>query len=327
MYGGGLRPYGFAADGVTHVPMEVERITEAAARILAGETLSQIANDWNRQSVPTVRSGHCWSNSMVKRLLVSPRTAGKRQHQGDIIGKAIWEPILDEVTWLQCRAVLNDPSRLKVRRNDDYPAKGLLVCGLCQSVLKPMPRSGRRSYGCKRRTGGCGKIYIGADPIEEYLWNVVIKIADLPELHEAAMAELAENSQRMTNLLAENEADETKRRDAVDDYKADVIDRETFNMLTKDLSVNINSRRAEVASIRGTSVFDRLGGDIAARWDTFTPGEKRQLAEAVIQEIVVNPAVVQGRNSFDPRRVEVWLRWAGIMDRIDEDRIVGGYDE
>jgi len=326
-YGGGLRPYGFAADGVTHVPEEAARIREAATRVLAGETLSEITNDWNRQAVPTVRTGHGWHTSMVKRLLVTPRTAGQRQHQGEILGPAIWKPVLDMATWLQCRALLNDPSRLRARRNVDYPAKGLLVCGLCKSMLKPMPRAGRRSYGCKSRTGGCGKVYIGANAVETYMWNVVKEIADSPELHEAAATEVVENSQRMRDLLAENEVDEEKLQKAVVDYANDEIDRNTFNMLTKTLNANMNGRRAEVAGLRGTSVFDRLGGEIAARWDTFTPDERRQLAEAIIQEIKVFPAIVQGRNAFDPRRLQVWLHWAGIMDRIDEDRIVGGYDD
>jgi len=326
-YGGGLRPYGFATDGVTHVPEEVERIREAATRILAGDTLSQIVNDWNQRPVPTVRPGRRWSLSGVKRLLVTPRIAGQRQHQGEIIGPAIWEPVLDMATWLQCRAILNDPARLRVRRNAEYPAKGLLICGLCKSPLKAMPRTGRRTYGCKSRTGGCGKIYIGADPVEEYLWTVVKGIADSPELREAAMSEMVENSQRMGDLLAENEADEAKQRQAVADYAADEIDRNAFNMLSKALTANISRRKSEVSGLRGTSVFDQLGGDIANRWDTFTPGEKRQLAEAIIDNVEVYPAIVQGRNAFDPRRLQVWLHWAGIMDRLDEGRFVGGYDE
>jgi hypothetical protein len=44
----------------------------------------------------------------VEAFLTSPRIAGLRSHQGEVVGPAVWAPILDETTWKRVRAILTD---------------------------------------------------------------------------------------------------------------------------------------------------------------------------------------------------------------------------
>ena len=48
---GGRRPFGYTADGLTVVEAEAALIREAAERVLAGETLREIATDWNDRKI------------------------------------------------------------------------------------------------------------------------------------------------------------------------------------------------------------------------------------------------------------------------------------
>ena len=47
--------------------------------------------DWNERGVKTVGGGK-WQGSMIRRVLMSPRIAGLKEHRGEIVG-IIVEPI------------------------------------------------------------------------------------------------------------------------------------------------------------------------------------------------------------------------------------------
>ena len=50
---GGPRAYGYAPDRITIIDAEAEVIRECAKRVLAGETLSRVANDLNGRKIVT----------------------------------------------------------------------------------------------------------------------------------------------------------------------------------------------------------------------------------------------------------------------------------
>jgi DNA invertase Pin-like site-specific DNA recombinase len=52
-YHGGHRSYGYTSDGVHIHEDAAARIREAAARVLAGESVRSIAKDWNARGVPS----------------------------------------------------------------------------------------------------------------------------------------------------------------------------------------------------------------------------------------------------------------------------------
>lgn len=180
---GGGRPYGFLADKVTHDPVEAEVIREVAGRVLAGESPYAIARDLNDRGIPTA-SGNRWHPNTLKRLICSPRIAGLRQHitrptgtnqpgggvyrgEGDLY-PAIWKPIIPRRQWERVR-VKADKADRRTRSGRTYLLTGFLFCWACGRHLVGQPNAGHPSYQCAKAAGGCGRVCIKAEPLEDHI--------------------------------------------------------------------------------------------------------------------------------------------------------------
>jgi site-specific DNA recombinase len=86
--------------------------------VLRGESLRSIVMDWNERGVKTVGSGK-WQGSMIRRVLMSPRIAGLKEHRGEIVGEATWPAIIDRATmidWSGCWAIPSGDQRITAGR-------------------------------------------------------------------------------------------------------------------------------------------------------------------------------------------------------------------
>jgi hypothetical protein len=99
---GGPRTFGYEADHYTIREDEAVLVREAAARALGGVSLRSIARDWNERAIPTVR-GAGWTYQSVHRMLGSPRIAGLRSRLGEVVGTAVWPPIVDRTNHAELR--------------------------------------------------------------------------------------------------------------------------------------------------------------------------------------------------------------------------------
>jgi len=143
---------------------EREYVREAARRVLKGDGLMTIARDWNTEGVPGA-SGGPWTAPTLRRVLLSSRIAGLREHGVDPSGKAlgdlspaVWAAALDRQTWDQLRAVLLNPERnISVRRATRYLLTGLIHCGAVAQPCSP-GRATTTGATCSTTTstsGGC----------------------------------------------------------------------------------------------------------------------------------------------------------------------------
>ncbi len=188
--GGGSRPFGFEADRVTIRRSEAKVIRELAERLLAGEALRSLCADLNRREIRTTTGGE-WKPNVLKRLLRSARISGQREHKGEIVAKAVWPAIIRPEQTTKIRAIFDDPSRRNLRAPRTYLLKGLLRCGRCGSTLVSRPREdGERRYVCARGPGfaGCGKTYVLAEPVEEFVTEAVLDRARLARAGAAPSA-------------------------------------------------------------------------------------------------------------------------------------------
>jgi site-specific DNA recombinase len=213
--GGGSKPFGYKiirhhqGEGARRrwrivgeelEPAEAKLIKDAATRVLRGESLRSIAMEWNKGGIKTVgasstkpkdertdqdRDARVWHGSMIRRVLVSPRIAGLREHPGEVITKdgepvkAAWPEIITRETHHRLVGLLKDPSRRPVNygRPRVHPLAGLLYCGSCGSRLVSylQPRQGR-GYGCRKdENPDCdARVRIAAEPMEAYIEGHVI---------------------------------------------------------------------------------------------------------------------------------------------------------
>lgn len=303
--GGGTRPFGFEPDRVTLRPSEAVLVREAAARVLAGEPLGSIITDWTARGVRTPTGGG-WRRSVLRRLLMSPRIAGFRSHEGRTT-TAVWPAIVDPDTHLRLVAVLGDPDRRKNWTSRTYLLTGGLArCGLCDAALVARPRTdGRRCYVCAKGHGfvGCGRIRILADPFEAEVEARLLLCLDgpLPLLErddvDGVTAEIQEVEARRTQLAADHYAD-------------GVIDRAQFLAATTALDARLSDLRRRLVHDVDQARRDAVTADsdrLADRWPDMTVGQRRAAIDAVVCAVVVHPAV-RGRNRFDPGRIAISWR-------------------
>ncbi len=166
--GGSRRCFGYAEDRITVIEHEAEMIREAAREIIAGASLSSICRRWNDAERFTAL-GATWRVSALRSLLLNPRITGLRVHRGQVVGPAVWPPILDRATFDRVNSILTDPRRAVERPVRRYCLGGLVHCGLCKAKLSTRNMEGRRYYHCTKSPGtpGCGHLGVVAEPLEQ----------------------------------------------------------------------------------------------------------------------------------------------------------------
>jgi DNA invertase Pin-like site-specific DNA recombinase len=157
----GTAPFGYRTDdrdydgkqipgrsrGLVIIPEEAAAVRKAYADFLSGITLAAIAREWRAAGYASHRKGLAdWEPYMIRRTLLRAANAGLIEHpvipygKGKIIGRAAWEPIIDEETFYAARATLMDPSRSTNygRGGGRTPehllsGTGILICSVCDS--------------------------------------------------------------------------------------------------------------------------------------------------------------------------------------------------
>lgn len=341
--GGGKRAFGWMRDkddpnvpeGMIVNETEAALIREAAERVLRGDTLRAIRDDWQRRGIPTV-TGAAWTTNSVKAILRNARNAGLRRHQGAVIGEAAWPAIINRPTWERLQTIFNDPSRQpRTPRSTSrpYPLRGVLQCGNCGRPLIAVPRKKptdndperrRRYYGCRRDPGpkgaqGCGKIFVDAEHVEKAVFGHVIPLVDDPHVRALAAGEQKAEHDEIETLLVSNAEDAATRNElAADHYQHRVIDRGTFLQQDAALRHRIEERQSRIASLRGHSALDRFDGPIADHWAELTADEQRTITLSLVRYVTVLPAGRGGFNRFRPTRLDIRWRWDELARRAQE---------
>jgi site-specific DNA recombinase len=108
---GGPRAYG--VDTVDRAKLndhEVEVIREVAEAIIGGESVRSQCLKLNARGDLTPR-GNQWAVTTLRRLLLSPRIIGKREHIHTGLHDAVAPAIIDELTQTRLRAAMARPAR------------------------------------------------------------------------------------------------------------------------------------------------------------------------------------------------------------------------
>lgn len=149
---GGRRPFGYEGDGVTPKDDEAKIVRETTEAILSGESLRRASGRLNAHGVLT-STGHRWTATDLRKVLIRPRNAGLMVHKGVVVGPARWAAIVDPDRWRALVAVVTDPAR----RTQWSSARVWMLSGIAQchcgsTVRGTMNKSGRTtvpSYACK----------------------------------------------------------------------------------------------------------------------------------------------------------------------------------
>jgi site-specific DNA recombinase len=306
--GGGHRPFGYRDDRITIDRREARLITKAAERVIAGASLRSIARAWNNDGVVTT-AGKPWSVHSLRRLLLSPRIAGLREHQGETVGDAVWPGIIDRATHERVRAILTDPRRGK-RSGSSVQSYlltgGIARCRLCGAGLMARPKAdGTRAMVCATDLGGCGKIKIKAEPVEDFVTAALLERLSDPKIVEKLKRDAAIKIDDAA-ALRQLEADRNALDELVQDrYVHRIIDHGAFLAADRELRERIETVERQFAAADRRVLL--AVPDIRERWATSDIGQQRGLLGMFVESVVVGPVAVRGRNRFDPDRVSI--RW------------------
>jgi site-specific DNA recombinase len=324
---GGIRRFGYDSDAVTIVPREAIAIRDAATRFLSGESLGDIARNWNERGMQTpgrtlrtpdgliTKPGNPWRVTTLRNVLSSPYIAGYRSHHTAGMVRGIWTPILDKATWDRVQARLQEPARLKAAnpRVRHYLLSGFLYCGLCGERMTASPRADRsRTYVCRRAPGlrGCGHIRRKAEPVEDLITHHVLTLIENTPAVAIGLNPRTQSEAQIAELGSMIERYRGKLEELSDDYYVDeAITKEQFLATTRSLEKKIEACDRERRQLLGGVTLVSIGDTpVREAWETRGLSWRRQLLSALIERIIIHPAPRPGRTKFDPSKIEIIWR-------------------
>lgn len=310
--GGGRRPYGYAADKLTIVEAEAEVLREIVARYLAGEgtrALCRWLNDAGHKSALGVE----WQVGTLNNLLANPRMAGLRVYKGEIVGEATWPAIIDRPTWDRLAARVASRARGPGQsKTSKYLLQQVLRCSRCGEKMNGAPTAGKPRYRCQKRPGtaSCGGVSINAEPLDELIVKMVLYRLDSPAVKDALAGRTAPPDAGVNAASEAILANERRLEEAREMFALGEIDRKDLVAIRRTVEAELDKlRRTLVRTEQAITLakFVDEGQDLGAMWDDLPQGRKQQILRALIDRVVISPAL-RGRTRFDPDRAEVIWR-------------------
>lgn len=314
--GGGRRPFGYESDRVTIREDEADLIRDAAARALAGESLRSVVADWNERGIPTV-TGARWSPTTLKRLLMSGRISGRREHRGTIVADAEWPAIVTAEQSTRLRALLTDQRRNRAAgvAARSYLLTGVLYCGRwekgelvdgCGARMTTRPSHSRGKkylrYICAADRGGCGRCGINAPQTEELVRDAVLAVLESPKMAKAIAAKRARGAKPapLDDLAAIDE----RRAELAEMYARREINAREWQ--TARSTLDEEERRLQAVTVERTHAAQAMPEleNLRDRWGDLDLDRKRAVIVTVVDRVHIAPTP-KGSNRFDPNRVDV----------------------
>lgn len=294
--GGGTgrhRAYGYERDQLTVIDAEKEIVVEAARRVLEGEPVGAIARDLNDRHVPTV-SGTPWSRTVLSGILRSPRTAGLRERNGQVVGRAVWTPLLDRHTWETVRAAIAHPAMPPGNNRRKYLLSGLIRCAHCEVPMNS--RTGNPpGYGCPVCIARVARPHLDRYVIE----HLVAMLAD-PRVRARLAADEAPDDTADEKVLADGQ----RRLDRIyDEWEELGASKEWVQRKTTEITAEMDRARARIIGRHRRSGLDDLPPlDDPEAFEALPLATQRALVRRLLPELTVSRTTRRGRG-FDPDRV------------------------
>jgi site-specific DNA recombinase len=308
-HGGARRPFGFDEDRITHRPAEAEVIRTLTARFLAGESLRSLARWLEVEEIRTVFDKP-WRTTTIKDMIANPRMAGLRRHRGQVVGDGVWDQIISVEDHKRVLALIEQRSVTRTRVPRSYLLTGMLRCGRCSNRLYSARRENSRRYVCMSGPdhGGCGRLTVVADPLEQLVAASVLFRLDTPELADTLAGRIAANEQAasLSETLA---ADQRQMAELAEMYAAREIGRSEWVTARKPIEARAADAERRLARMTRSDALAGIVGNgqaLQATWSELNLSRQNAIVKAVLDHAVVAPSSTRG-SVFDPERVDlVW---------------------
>lgn len=281
---GGRRAFGYTSDGMSLVEDEAEALRGAYQRLLAGRSLSGIAQDLNAARFTTTVGG-VWRHNAVRLMMGNLRNAGIRTHRGKEVGPGLWPAIVSEETVRAAIAMLSEPKR---RTNHVGSARRWL---------------GTRLYRCGRT--GCGALVVSTYR-EKYADGRVRRVYRCPA---CSLSRLAEPVDSWVRRIVADRLGRPDARDLLNSGNDNGVDVEAL----RTQAMTLRQRRDSAVKMWARGVLD----------DQELETAKREIA-AELAEVEVKLAEAGRENALVPLLTaeDPVAEWRKMEGRIDQEQAV-----
>ncbi|WP_157681368.1 recombinase family protein [Mycobacterium sp. JS623] len=276
----GRVPWGYrvASPGVWEPdPAEAPRIRECVERILAGESHNAVYK-WLQTTEGYVPP----SLTVMCRSLRKPSLAGIRVHQGEVVGKGNWTPIITEQQHTRLVARMERVRKAHNGRNANpgpEPKHLLSLIARCGKCGEPMAwrrnRHGVPIYGCSK--GDSSRL---AEPLDKAVEKALFDL-----LAGINPKEFEDDDPAIAALWAEVERLETELEEWTEKAIAGDVTPTSFGKIEKGLLQRIEDLKEK--AIRDDREQIDLA-DLLANWEDTPMREKRSIIRAFFS-ITVKP--------------------------------------
>jgi site-specific DNA recombinase len=292
-------------------------LREAAAFVLAGGSLTQAARDVNAKGL-----GREFGRLTLRKTLISPSTAGLRELNGVIVGKAMWPSAYavdgddGEATYRQLVTLLTQPDRRVTSSGVlQHLTTGIALCG--HSAHGPLTNRARPvmiGTGSKNRA----RIECSGDstdpenrhytstlraPVDDYVWAVLVERmsrADALELWSNARSVATPATVGPTARELEDQLTEWEAAAVAGTLTPDAFGRIEAGIREKiaKAKADAKARTAEVPTVlRDLAAAD----DVPAAMEALPIGRRRELLQ-----VVGAPVVLPGYGPVEDRVKFPW---------------------
>ncbi len=308
---GSARPFGYEDDKVTLRQDEAAVVRQMVDRYLAGESLRALTIWLNDAGIaPAIATS--WRTSAVRQILCSGRIAGLREHRGQVIGSAVWPAIITVAERDRVRARMAACSRAKTRAARTYLLSGMLRCGRCgnrlfSQVRHHNPRHRVRRYVCLNGPdhGGCGRLTVVAQPVEDLLTDAVLARLDSPQL-ATVLAGKTSPDHDVAALAAQVEADQARLDELAGLYADGAISAREWITARDPITARIQQARRDIAAATDTTAVYELagtGGMLRTQWGDLDLDRQQAILKSILDHAVIAPGTA-GARTLDINRVQ-----------------------
>jgi site-specific DNA recombinase len=310
---GPARAFGYEADKITIRESEAAIVRQLVDRVIAGESIHALTIWLSQSGVSTVR-GAQWQTTAVRGIVSSPRIAGLRVHRTQIVGPGVWDPIITPTQREEVLAALASRAWKRKRSPRTYLLSGMLRCGRCDtrlfSAARHQPAGVRRRYVCSSGPdhGGCGRLTVVAEPVEDVIVDAVLSRLDSPMLAHY-MAGRTQSDAALAALSETLAADQRQLEELAGLYAAGAVTAREWIAARDPIQHRIQLTEKELAAATGTSAVAGLAGQgsvLRGQWPDLTLDRRHAIVKAVLDHAVIAPGVPAARR-LDINRVQpVW---------------------
>jgi site-specific DNA recombinase len=305
---------------------EQELIKEGVARILAGDTLRGIVQDWNARGIKTTKGNH-WERFTFRNMITSPTIAGLREHRPVLndgrrtkrgegaLYPAQWAPIVPREDWEAVVRILSDPARKHSKRGRgvSYLLTGMIYCGVCGGRMYARPNYGRQdtSENPERRYYSCVSnvvprmarmVHLVDREVEKRFFH---RLKESQQFADAASAEEEDPTRPLYNELARLKGLLDRLEDKVAD---ELIKPATAKRKRAEYEQEMDRLRDRLASLAGERVRARIPDNLEEVWPDLSLDRRRAILATEIDSVVVMPLKARGSTRFDPNAIIVLWR-------------------